>query len=261
MSPVLDICNLRFSYNDKQRPVLENLSCQIRRGETVFILGPNGTGKTTLLKLLLKLLRPESGDITLAGKPLQSYSEKSLSRAMAYVPQATEIIFPLAAYDLVLTGRFNRQAIGRRPDAAAHRAVRETMARLGIEHLAYRNYNEMSGGERQMVLIARALTQDADILIMDEPTSGLDYRNQVQILKTVADLQTSGYTILMTTHDPVHCLSVPSQVLMLKDERLLAYGPAREIISSEVLTNLYHTDILVKPLSGRPDVKGCRAVF
>lgn len=187
-------------------PVLRNISVSFQAGEVVSLLGPNGSGKTTLLKIVLGLLPPQRGDVLLEGLAIRAMTSKQLARRIAYVPQFHRIAFGYRVLDVVLMGRMPHKPFFFRYDAADERVAARALERLCIAHLKDRPYSEVSGGERQLVLIARALAQGADIFVMDEPVNGLDYGNQIRLPGRIADLSRSGYTFIKTTHFPDHAL-------------------------------------------------------
>ena len=236
--------HLAFSYAHG-RDILRDVTFSFNRGDCVCLLGPNGTGKTTLLKCLLGYLRPEKGRISLDEKDLRSYSARERASRIAYVAQATRLGFPYTVEEVVLMGRIAHMRIGAAWSKEDKRIAREVMERLGILGMAERNFQRLSGGERQMVLFARALAQRADYLVLDEPTAALDYSNQIRILKTIRRLQEDGYGILMTTHFPDHAFLACNQAVLMRDGCVLAAGDPREVVTGEKLTELYHVPVCV----------------
>lgn len=231
------------SYHYSQQPVLDNISLSFKSGDIVSLLGPNGSGKTTLLKLMLGIHTPQHGRILLEGRPVSRISPKQLARRMAYVPQTHRISFAYRVLDVVLMGRMPHKPFFFRYDDADRQTAMNALERLCITHLKDRPYSEISGGERQLVLIARALTQGADIFIMDEPVNGLDYGNQIRLLSRIADLARDGYTFIKTTHFPDHALWISDRVVMLQDGRVIADGTPEQTITSTHLYQLYHTHV------------------
>lgn len=236
--------NLFFSYNNK--PVLQGVDLAIEKGSIVSLLGPNGTGKSTLMKLFLGLLTPKSGEVILKGKALQSYSIKERAYHVSYVPQSTQVAFAFFALDIVLMGRIAFETWFKKPSQADIHLAREAMDRLGILHLEKRTFQTLSGGEKQLVLIARSLAQGAKILVMDEPVSGLDYGNQLRLLETIMNLSQEGYTFLKSTHFPEHALMLGGYTYALKDGHILAHGLTCKTITQELINELYHTNIELK---------------
>ena len=255
---MLCVEHLRFWYKPG-RPVLEDVSFSQQGGDILCLLGPNGTGKTTLLRCLLGLSQAKGGRITLDGESLDQLSHKGRARLLAYVPQSTSLAFPYEAREVVLMGRVPHLAPGAPHRPADHRAVEQAMEQLQISHLACRKFQELSGGERQMVLVARALAQQARYLVMDEPTANLDYANQVKILRGVRELAQSGYGILMTSHYPDHAFLACTKAVLMRDGRVMAWGDPREVVTTQTLTKLYQTPVCVTaaPVDGEGKIPVC----
>lgn len=231
------------TYGYAHQPVLKNISISFGAGGIISLLGPNGSGKTTLLKLMLGLYRPQSGQVLLDGRSVLSIPPKQLAQRIAYVPQVHRLSFGYQVLDVVLMGRLPYKPFFFRYDQTDRLAAIDALKRLSIAHLQERPYTEISGGERQLVLIARALVQGADIFIMDEPVNGLDYGNQLHLLSRIADLAGKGYTFIKTTHFPDHALWISDRVVMLKDGRVIADGRTAETINKTNLYQLYHTHV------------------
>lgn len=195
----LTITNLSFEYN-KDRKVLEDISLNIEQGEILGILGTNGTGKTTFIKCINRILTPKAGSILYDGKDLLQLSQKDIAKIIAYVPQYVGNLFDMNVIDAVMMGRLPYAK--HRYSKKDEEIVFEILHKMALEDFAFRNIKEMSGGERQRVFIARALAQQPKIIILDEPTSALDLHNQLFILHTIADVaQKSNISIIMTIHD------------------------------------------------------------
>ena len=249
--------NVGFSYDGK-RNVLEDVSFQLDAGDILCLLGSNGTGKTTLLRCILGFHRPQRGSIRIDGIELTRVHKAQRARHMAYVPQSSSLAFPYPVKEVVLMGRVSHLRLGGRPRAADHRIADEALERLQIQNLANRRFPELSGGERQMVLVARALAQQAEVLIMDEPTSNLDYHNQVRILAAIKHLATQGIGILMTSHYPDHAFLACSKVALMGHGRILAVGDPDTVVTSESLTDLYDTPVVVaRAESGALKIMSC----
>ncbi len=221
------------------RVILDDITIRLRSGEIVALLGANGAGKSTLFRILLGFLKPERGEVRLGDKPLMGYSRRTLAQRIAYVPQAHVAPFPYRVRDVVLLGRLAETGIFRAPRAADHQAVGEVLERLAITHLAARPYTEISGGERQLTLIARALAQGAGILVMDEPMTGLDYGYQIRLLQHLVDLAGSGHSILLSTHNPEHAVQAATRIAVLRDGAIMADGPPIQIITPALIRALY----------------------
>jgi iron complex transport system ATP-binding protein len=232
----------RLSFGYRRVPVIGCLSLAIEEGGVLALLGPNGSGKTTLLKLILGILRPAQGAVRLLGRDIQVLSARERARQLAYVPQVHREAFGYRVFDVVLMGRMPHTSIFSRYGEADRRLARGALEKLAIAHLAERPYTEISGGERQLTLIARALAQGARIFIMDEPTNGLDYGNQVRLLERVARLSQEGYTCVLTTHHPDHALAVADRVVMMRRGAIIRDGIPRETITARTLGELYGLD-------------------
>ncbi|GAB4268550.1 MAG: ABC transporter ATP-binding protein [Candidatus Rifleibacteriota bacterium] len=248
--------NLGFAYDGLQ--VLSEISFNIAEGKITTILGPNGSGKTTLLKLILGLLQPAKGTIRLFEKNLEEYSLKERAKLLAYVPQKHAPAFSYNVIDVVAMGRHPHGSLFQGTTRHDLEISESSLERLGITHLKDRPYTELSGGEQQLVLIARALTQQARILVMDEPVSGLDYGNQLMLLKQMTALAQSGITCINTSHYPEHALWTSDFAVFLKDGRLIRQGNANEVITSENLKKLYHADIrIIDAVNAKGRLKTC----
>lgn len=239
--------NITFGYST--RPVLHNVSFSIRRGEIVSLLGPNGCGKTTLLKVLLGLHHPDSGGaVHFEGKDISAINRRRLARSIAYVPQYHRASFAYRVIDVVLMGRMPHKPFFARFNREDLRLAREALEKLSIPHLEERPYTEISGGERQLALIARAMTQGAHTFIFDEPANGLDYGNQIRLLEELLNLSREGYTFIKSTHFPDHALWVADRVLMMKQGSIIANGSSHETVTSENLYSLYNKEVDIHSL-------------
>ena len=234
--------------------LLDGVSFALEAGQSLCLLGPNGTGKTTLLRCLLGLERVARGRIELCGRDLASLSPAESARLVAYVPQDTSTVFAFQAFDVVLMGRSPHLAFMASPTPEDRRLALAAMARLGIGHLAERSFLELSGGERQMVLVARALAQGSTVLVMDEPCAGLDIGNQVRIIRVIRQLTHEGYSILMTTHLPDHAFAVGGRVALLKDGRLAGPAAPETLLDAAALAALYDTPIDVIRVPAGPAI-------
>ena len=240
--------NISFAYK-KEHLILNDISLEVNSGEIVCVLGPNGTGKTTILRCLLGFNKPSKGKITIDGKQMHELGVKNRAKCLAYVPQYSSLSFPYTVKEVVLMGRTAYLSYGMPFSKVDYDFAIKTIDRLGISHISDSLYNELSGGQKQMVLLARALTQDAKILIMDEPTANLDYSNQVKMLETIKQLVNEGYGILMTSHFPDHAFLTESRVILMKGGKKLYDGNPDEIITTESLTNLYQTSVEVSEIN------------
>ncbi len=245
---LIELTSLSYGYTNKQ--VLDDVSLTIEAGEVVALLGPNGSGKTTLLKLLLGLLAPQQGVVRFDGCDISTLSARQLARRVAYVPQVHRMAFGYRVLDVVLMGRMPHKGMFFTYSKKDEKIALAALERLSIAHLSERPYTEISGGERQLTLIARALTQGAEIFVMDEPVNGLDYGNQIRLLSRIGELAEAGYTFIKTTHYPDHALWVAHRVVMLQQGRILADGPAGQVVNHDNLLQLYQASVDVCKLRG-----------
>lgn len=233
--------SLSFSYI-KSVPVLQNISFALEEGELLSVLGPNGAGKSTLFRCILGLVTGYTGEILLNEIDLHTLSPGARARAMAYIPQLHTPVFGYTALDTVLMGLSRFISPLSQPGRSQRDKAMEALALLGLEPLAQRNFTRLSGGEQQLVLIARAIAQDASILIMDEPTASLDYGNQYLVLEQVKQLSQRGYSVLLSTHNPQHALTFADRLLALEGNRVAALGPCRQAMTPALLERLYHME-------------------
>jgi iron complex transport system ATP-binding protein len=254
----------RLGFGYRGRSVGSGVSLDIRSGEVLCLLGPNGGGKTTLMKTLLGLLPPLHGRVLLDGEDIARLSRKHLARIIGYVPQAHSAFFPFTVNDIVLMGRSAHISLFAAPSPGDRAVAERALALLGIGHLKARIYTEISGGERQLVLIARALAQEPRILIMDEPTASLDFGNQLRVLGRIAALARSGIAVVFSTHDPDHVFLCGDRVALLHDGRMEEIGPPEAIITAAALKRLYGVEVQVVELPDHqthtcvPSVAGLR---
>jgi iron complex transport system ATP-binding protein len=229
------------------RVVGGDLSLSVAPGEIVCLLGPNGCGKTTLFRTLLGLIQPMGGRVLLDGLPLPGRSRAEIARRMAYVPQAHVPPFPYQVEEVVLMGRTARMHPLAAPSAADRAATGAALARLGIGNLAGADYSRRSGGQRQMVKIARALAQEAPILVMDEPTASLDFGNQARVLARIADLaRAGGHAVILSTHDPDQAFALNARVLLMHEGAILAEGPPEQVLTPDRLSRVYGVQVAVE---------------
>ncbi|HNA83927.1 MAG TPA: ABC transporter ATP-binding protein, partial [Nitrospira sp.] len=262
-----DVCGAYFCYGRLStldvRWVLQNVTVQVQSGEILGIVGPNGSGKTSLLKLLAKLAAPQRGDITLFGQSLAGLSQDDTARAVACVPQENPQLFPFTVAETVLMGRFphrhrSRWSLGFGwEDQDDCRAAAQAMETMDITHLASRLVTDLSGGERQRTMIARALAQMPRVLLLDEPTAFLDLQHQLDICSVVRRLREErGLTVVIVSHDLNLASQYCDRIAMLKDGRVAAIGTPSEVMSVETLREVYGCTVLIDahPDSGLPRI-------
>jgi iron complex transport system ATP-binding protein len=233
----------RLSYRIGRRQVLDDVSFSVQATDNIALLGANGAGKSTLLRLLLGLIKPASGQVLIDGQPLSGMNRRAIARQLAYVPQSHVPTFPFSVSQIVAQGRLPVTGLGHAPGAADEQAARQALNELGIDHFYERTYTELSGGERQLVLIARAMVQRARLIILDEPVTGLDYGHQLRLLALLQRLAAQGLCVLSSSHRPEQALASANRVLVLHEGRLIADGPPHAVIDSALMLRLYQVRV------------------
>ncbi|QGM98135.1 ABC transporter ATP-binding protein [Methylocystis parvus] len=228
-----------ITFSRGERRILDGVGLSISQGETVALLGPNGAGKSTLFRILLGLMKPDGGCIALNESDIANLGRRELARQIAYVPQGHVTPFPYLVADVILLGRLPHNGIFVEPNAKDRRVAHDVAAQLGLTPLLSRPYTEISGGERQLVLLARAIAQEAQFLVLDEPLTGLDFGFQIRVLRLLRHLADDGRGILFSTHHPEHALQIANRAAVLKDARVIADAPARSVITTEMIEKLY----------------------
>lgn len=245
----LEVMDLSFSY-DKSRRIFEAVSFQCEDSQILCILGENGAGKSTLLNCILGEEQAE-GKILIDQKYLADYSARELAKKIAYIPQSHTPIFPFSVMDVVMMGRTARMGYFSMPGKQEETLALENLEFLNVTHLKEKPYTAISGGERQLVMIAAALTQEPELLILDEPTAHLDFGNQYRFLELVLRLQERGMGVIMSTHSPDHALLLKGTTLIFKDGRLWHSGLAENVITEETMSELYRLEVRLKNVGDR----------
>ena len=244
----LTVKNGTYSYNRGKIPVFRDINFSVGSGEVLAILGPNGAGKTTLLRCITGMLRWSGGDSLLDAEPIRGMSPKRLWSRMAYVPQARAASAAYTAFETVLLGRSGRLGAFRTPGAADAEKAMAVMEELGISQLAEKKCSAISGGELQMVLIARALAAEPEVLILDEPESNLDFKNQLVVLDTMSKLAKQGMTCVFNTHYPAHALRRAHKALLLCRGGDYAFGPAEQVVTEESIRRAFGVEAVIGSL-------------
>lgn len=237
----LNIKNLSCGYQNKA--IIENITLQVNVGEIACILGANGVGKTTFFKTVQGFLQPIDGAIFWKDMPMHEQDNKKRAKVIAYVPQTHTPPFPYRVRDVVVMGRAVHLKSFQSPNKNDYIICDHIMEKLNIAYLSSKIYSRISGGERQMVLIARALAQEPELLMMDEPTSNLDFGNQARVLQQIVDLAREGLTVMMTTHSPEHASMYADKVVLFQRNKPILMGKPNDILTKETLEQVYGVDI------------------
>jgi len=248
----VELSGLCFSYGE--HAVLKNIDFSAEAGDVVAVLGPNGVGKSTLFGCLLGHLKPTAGAVRLGGRDVRTLSGPALAEEIAYIPQSAPQTFNYTVLDTALMGVTRELGLFSAPKKEHVDRAMAALESLGIGHLASRGVGRISGGERQLALLARAIVQDAGVLVMDEPTANLDYGNRFRVMQRVKALGTAGYTVLFSTHEPNQAFRWANRVLALSGGSVLADGAPEAVLTEALLTRLYGVGVAVR----EAEVKGTR---
>lgn len=241
---MLKINQLHFSYNDL--PLLENISLEIKATEIAGIIGPNGSGKSTLIKLMAGLLKPNKGRIEIESGLISDLNRKTLAKKMAYVPQSVDIKFNFPVYDVVAMGRFPYSENLILHDAQSEQVVLDAIDKMGLKNLLGRNFSELSGGEKQRTVIASALAQQPDLLLLDEPTSALDFKHQQEIFMLLKhQCKQEAKTVLVVTHDINLASQFCDKLILLHNGKIVRMGEPQEVLQFNTIQDVYGVNVFI----------------
>lgn len=245
-TPSIEARDLVIGYSAKI--IGRDITLTVAPGEVLCLLGPNGSGKTTLFKTLLGLLPAQGGEVRVGGDALAALDRRTIAKRVAYVPQAHAAHFPFRVVDMVTMGRTAHLGLFAKPSREDRTRALDALALLGISALGDIEYTRISGGQRQLVLIARALAQDAPAIVMDEPTASLDFGNQVLVLRQVRRLADRGLAVVLSTHDPHHAISLGDRVAFLHEGRIVAQGRPADVLTADRLQAVYGVSVTIETL-------------
>ncbi len=249
--PILRFSEVSFSYPQEQRLVLPGFSLDIPEGSITAVLGPNGAGKTTMLYLALGWLKPQAGSVQLNERYLKDYSRRELGQWIGLVPQTEHIAFDFSLVEYVLLGRAPYLNALEMPGEEDLRIAMQALDRVGLGNLKQRSVLNLSGGERQLLLTARALAQQPHILLMDEPSSHLDLGNKVRLMNLIRELSEQKVSILLTTHEPELASAIATHLVLMRDGKIQDTGLIKDVMTSAKLSDLYGVPINVRDFDGR----------
>lgn len=255
LEKLIEVKNISFSYEKDSPIIFENINFEIDAGDVLCILGPNGTGKTSLIKSLNGIHEINSGEILLKGKNIKKLSFNEISKIVGYIPQGHIPSFPFTVFDVVLMGRSPYINLSASPKEKDKKIAIDALKTLGIYNMKDKKYTNLSGGERQLVFLARVLAQEPDLLILDEPTSHLDFGNQIKLLEIIEQLSKLGLAIIMSSHYPDHAFLACNKVAIMKDKSFIDFGNPADVVNEKNLKEAY--GIGVQLLDFEDDRKIC----
>ena len=250
---LLEIQKVRGGYGNGD--IVKGVSCCADSGEVLCLVGPNGCGKTTLFRLILGSIPITGGSIRIDGRDIQSLSPREQANLIAYIPQYHTPVFSYTVLDVVIMGRASHFSSFEVPKAVDREAAFAALEKVNAVHLANKKYTALSGGQRQLILIARAICQSAKVFVMDEPGANLDYANQQLLMEVIGGLAENGYCIVMSTHSPEQPASVGSKVLLMKEEMVAGFGTPRQVITPENMQAVYDIEMDVITIQDRYGVE------
>ena len=246
---LLELQDVRGGYGGGD--IVKGVSCGADAGEVLCLVGPNGCGKTTLFRLMLGSLPASGGCIRIDGQDTRDLSPREMANRIAYIPQYHTPVFAYTVLDVVMMGRASHFSAFETPKAVDREAAFAALEKVNALDLANKKYTALSGGQRQLILIARAICQSAQVFVMDEPAANLDYANQQLLMEVVGDLAAKGYCIVMSTHSPEQPASVGSKVLLMKEGRVPGFGTPRQVFTPENMDAVYGIEMDVVTIRDR----------
>lgn len=248
----IEIKGVRFRYPGQCEDVLKGITTVFSEGRVTALLGPNASGKTTLFKLLLKVLAPAAGSVHINGREIRELSLAELSKIVAWVPQEEEPLFPYTVHEYLMLGRAPHLGFFDVPTVEDERIIRRTLAELGISELRQRETTDLSGGEKRLIFIARAMVQQTQALILDEPTVHLDLRNKARMLRAIKRAARAGKTVIFSTHDVNEASLVADEVKILNGGRIIAQGDPVNVLTEKILKGIYGMKLVFRKVEKRP---------
>lgn len=249
----MELQNVRGGYGNGD--IVKGITCCADQGDVLCLVGPNGCGKTTLFRLILGSIPISGGSIRIDGRDTKDLTPKQLANLVAYIPQYHTPIFDYTVLDVVIMGRASHFSSFDTPKAVDREAAFAALAKINALHLANKKYTALSGGQRQLILIARAICQSAKVFVMDEPAANLDYANHQLLMEVVKDLARQGYCVVMSTHSPEHPVSIGTKVLMMKEGTVAAFGDPKAVITPANLEAVYDIEMDVVTIHDRYGVE------
>ena len=245
---MIEVNQLSFSYGN--HTVLKNLTFSIEAGKLLSVLGPNGVGKSTLFRCLLGLNKVYTGTVQINKADIKTFTTRQMAETMAYIPQSHSSTFNYSVVEMVVMGTAHRVSKFSTPSVNDYEKAYDALDQMNMRSYAERYFNELSGGEQQMILIARALAQQAKILLMDEPTSNLDFGNQLRVMEKIKMLTEKGYTVVQSSHNPQHAMMFSDEIMALYAGQIIAKGIPSNVVTKELLETLYKTNVEILEVKG-----------